>query len=81
MYGEIPSRSLLRITKKKLAFFFIFVVSSFLKQKQFPIILISPRGEDNTGSSLRNNKFEHDHQMSTRQVGNGPQAETHEPSS
>jgi len=36
--GEIRSRSFLRRNRKKLAFFFIFVLSSFLKKKQFPII-------------------------------------------
>src|SRR3990167_2292643 len=37
--GKIRPRSFPRKNRKKLAFFFIFVLSSFLKKKQFPIIL------------------------------------------
>jgi DhnA family fructose-bisphosphate aldolase class Ia len=36
--GEISYCSFLRKNQKKLAFFFIFVLTSFLKKKQFPII-------------------------------------------
>jgi len=36
--GEIRPRSFPRRNQKKLAFFFIFVLLSFLKKKQFPII-------------------------------------------
>jgi len=36
--GTIRHRSFPRKNRKKLAFFFIFVLSSFLKKKQFPII-------------------------------------------
>ena len=47
--GKIRLRSFPRRNQKKLAFFFIFVLSSFLKKKQFPIILSSlqqPHGGD-----------------------------------
>jgi len=36
--GKIRPRYFPRKNRKKLAFFFIFVLSSFLKKKQFPII-------------------------------------------
>jgi len=36
--GKIRPRSFPRRNQKKLAFFFIFLLSSFLKKKQFPII-------------------------------------------
>ena len=39
--GRIRPRSFPRKNQKKLAFFFIFVLSSFLKKRQFPIILSS----------------------------------------
>src|SRR3989337_4067381 len=39
--GRIRPRSVPRKNQKKLAFFFVFVLSSFLKKKQFPIILSS----------------------------------------
>ena len=47
--GKIRPRSFPRKNRKKLAFFFIFVLSSFLKKKQFPSILLSlqqPHGAD-----------------------------------
>jgi len=47
--GKIRPRSFPIRNRKKLAFFFIFVLSSFLKKKQFPIILSSlqqPHGAD-----------------------------------
>jgi len=36
--GKIRPHSFPRKTRKKLAFFFIFVLLSFIKKKQFPII-------------------------------------------
>ena len=47
--GAIRSHSFPIKNRKKLAFFFIFVLSSFLKKKQFPSILLSlqqPHGAD-----------------------------------
>src|SRR3972149_640173 len=47
--GKIRPRSFPRKNRKKLAFFFIFVLSPFLKEKQFSIILSSlqqPHGAD-----------------------------------
>ncbi|MCR4322370.1 MAG: hypothetical protein NUV74_18815 [Candidatus Brocadiaceae bacterium] len=80
--GEIRSRSFLRKNQKKACILLHFCIIILLKGKaiSYHLILTSPRREDHAGSSLRNNKFEHDHQMSIRQVGNGQEAETHGPS-